>query len=400
MIRTSARALAFALTLALHALACSGSDPQAAPLGSSPAAPSPGVPLVGAAPGGLDFTPSNFDLSGVDLARLGDVVIREAPCAIDSEKRAACASVALDQTAFKLVDQPGAGKIAVYFAKSWRVEPNASVQVHGAYAVALVALDTFDLQGSLDVSARGDQSSPGGFKAPANPGGGKLDGAGRGAGRAGSTASGAGGGGHCGKGGRGGSNEPAVPASAGGGVYGTSELSPLVGGSSGGLGELSAGSGGGAVQIVAGRRLVVGALGVVSAGGGGGTFGGGPGAKQQPGAGGGAGGGILLEAPAVELAGLLAANGGAGGGREQGQDARASDAPATSAYSSEGTAGGEGSFEATVAGGDGVAVADYAGTGGGGGAGRIRINADRVTMTGRLSPALGPCASQGALSRR
>ncbi|MBK6465242.1 MAG: hypothetical protein IPF92_30195 [Myxococcales bacterium] len=395
-----APSLFMALALAFGSAACA-IDP-AAP-GASPTDPSAPAtaPLPGpiGPPAALDFTPSNFDLRGVDVAKLGDVVVSEAPCHVRSDEADACRSIDPARTAFKLVDQPGGGKLGVYFARNWRIEPNAAIQVAGPYAIAFVALDTFSLEGSLDVSARGDGVSPGGYKAPHNSGGGKVDGAGKGGGRAGTSSSGAGGGGYCGAGGRGGRNDPSATASSGGGVYGSDALVPLVGGSSGGLGEITAGSGGGAVQLVAGRRLVIGPLGVVSAGGGGGTFGGGPGAKQQPGSGGGSGGAILLEAPVVEHAGLVAANGGAGGGREQGQDARASEAPATSAYSSEGTAGGEGSADATVAGGDGVAIPDYAGTGGGGGAGRVRVNADRATLTGKLSPALGQCATQGRLKR-
>lgn len=351
----------------------------------------------GAAAPALDFIPSNLDLTGIDVAALGDVVINEAPCDVRSDERAACPSVDTSRTAFKVVDQPGGGKLGVYFARNWHVEPNAVVRISGPYAVAFVALDTFSLEGTLDVSTHRDDMSSGGFKAPKNEAGGKIDGAGKGAGRAGSPTSGAGGGGYCGAGGQGGSSGGS--ASAGGSAYGTDTLIPLVGGSSGGLGELFAGSGGGAVQIVAGKRLVIGALGVIHAGGAGGSFGGGPGAKQQPGSGGGSGGAILLESLVVEHAGLLAANGGAGGGRDQGEDARATTKPATSAYSSEGTAGGEGSADVTVVGGNGVTIPDQAGTGGGGGAGRLRINADHTTLTGKLSPAMGPCATEGRLRR-
>ncbi|HRH00916.1 MAG TPA: hypothetical protein PLR99_31955, partial [Polyangiaceae bacterium] len=173
--------LVAALAVTLGTAACA-IDP-AAP-GSSPSEPSAPAALPGApgAPAALDFTPSNFDLQGVDVTKLGDVVIGEAPCAVRSDKAEACRSIDPARTAFKLVDQPGGGKLGVYFARNWRVEPNAAVQVSGPYAIAFVALDTLSLEGTLDVSAHGDGVSPGGFKAPHNSGGGKVDGAGKGGG--------------------------------------------------------------------------------------------------------------------------------------------------------------------------------------------------------------------------
>jgi hypothetical protein len=398
---------AIALSLVLSSAACTlapvspkdlleplndaGPAPSATDAGSPPEAPA----------AALEFKPSNFDLTGIDVSKLGDVVV-SADCRLSVSARPDFCGARSGTFAYKLVEQPGGGKLGVFFAKNIRVEPNAAIKMGGESAIALVALDTFDIRGNIDASVATHQSSPGGFSGSLDDSSAPSNGRGPGAGRAGTTASGAGGGGFCGAGGVGGTNNGS-PGSLGGKPSGNAELVPLVGGSSGGSGTMDSGSGGGAIQLVAGKKLVVATSGSVGANGGGGWSSGV--VNTQPGAGGGSGGAILIESKVVEMAGTLSANGGAGGGNtsnyvgKNGQDGKTGDAPAVCEYTSESSAGGAGAAGATANGGEGIAVAQYPGTGGGGGAGRIRINADTAEVSGVVSPQVGPCAVQGSLKK-
>lgn len=386
-----------ALSLVLGSVACTVNVPPSA---DEPSTPEPEPTVAPIVPAALPFRPSNIDLSGIDVSKLGDVEIKGSCDMLreDPAKDPFCSSDA-GAFAFKVVDQPGAGKIAVFFARNIRIEPNATIKIHGTRAVAFVALDTFDVRGTIDASVMWDDPSPGGFEGPQ----GSIDfanGKGPGAGNAGKIGAGASGGGYCGTGGKGASN-PDIATIAGGATAGNPEISPLLGGSTGGKGHLSAGSGGGAIQLVAGKSLVVAASATLSANGGGGWNGGA--VEEQSASGGGSGGAILLESLSVTVAGKITANGGAGGGvKERGQDGQPGDLPAESPYSSDGAAGGSGSAGETVHGGDAISGNETTRgwTGGGGAAGRIRINADKIdTSAATLSPRVGPCATQGSLRK-
>jgi len=90
--------------------------------------------------------------------------------------------------------------------------------------------------------------------------------------------------------------------SDGGPAYGNPELSPLLGGSSGDSSEdYLAGRGGAAVHLIAGKLIEVGISGVIDMSG-------------ETGHNGGSGGAILLQAPAVSIAGALKSEGGRGTG--------------------------------------------------------------------------------------
>lgn len=400
---------AVALTLVLATAACTiapvptkeSVEPAPTSSPSDPSSPEAGSPDAPLSTGALDFKPSNFDLSGIDVSKLGDVVI-SADCNLWASDAKSFCSARTGTFAYKVIDQPGGGKLGVYFAKNIRVEPNAAIKLTGEMAVALVAIDTFDIRGTIDASVANHFPSPGGHSGSLDDSSAPSNGRGPGAGRAGTMASGAGGGSFCGAGGAGGTNNGSQGA-LGGKPNGTPELIPLFGGSSGGSGTMDSGSGGGAIQLVAGKKLTVATSGSVAANGGGGWCSGV--VNSQPGAGGGSGGAILIESKVVEMAGTLSANGGAGGGNSSnyighpGRDGKTGDAPATSDYTSEGSAGGEGSAGATVNGGEGIGAAQHPGTGGGGSAGRIRINAETADVSGALSPQLGPCAVQGSLKK-
>ncbi|MGH7280680.1 MAG: hypothetical protein ACRELY_04085, partial [Polyangiaceae bacterium] len=122
---------------------------------------------------------------------------------------------------------------------------------------------------------------------------------------------------------------------------------------------------------------------------------------------GGSGGAILLEAPAVTIEGILAANGGGGQGGPTNPsfDALASDQPAQGSAAAAGltAAGGNGSAGGNTAGapgGNGDSQSSVQSGGGGGGAGFIRINttSGAATITGTLSPsATTTCTSQGKI---
>jgi hypothetical protein len=374
----------------------------AAPFEDAPAAETP--------PAGVDpaakwsFTPSNLalPLSAAGSA-IDDLVISAEACAgasqvvfdTDAGAISICPALAgIRATNIAALDAAGA-ELAVFSARTMRIEAGMIVLVRGQRPLVLLATDGITINGVLRGSALGDQGFAGG--AAGSPTG-KGDGRGPGAG-IGSAPGGGGGGSYCGPGGTGGANHTGAPGNAGGPVYGNERIIPLRGGSSGGNGGTwAAGAGGGAIQLIARHRIEIGRLGAISVGGGGG---------EREGAGGGSGGALLLEAPIVTIAGVLAANGGGGGSNGQfGEDAAADDQPAPGgmAFQLNTGEGGAGSAGTTLRGGDGranptFANGDYSG-GGGGGAGYIRINAtpDQLIVTGIVSPALGSvCASRGIL---
>jgi hypothetical protein len=348
--------------------------------------------------GPLGFTPSNnvgSALAGVDTTKLGDADITLS----GDQPGPACASNGCVATT---VTQSDGSTLNVYIAKSWKIEPAASMDLVDNVPVVFVALTTIQVLGRIDGSASGFTSTAGGFKGATTAGGGPGGG---GLGSATDNTPGVGGGGasYCGVGGLGGNGAATVGEA--GKTYGAATLVPLVGGSAGGSGALFGGGGGGAVQLVAGTSITIG--GVVSVGGGGGSKGGGY-ATGQAASGGGSGGSILLESPNVTISGTLEANGGGGGGGATGTNGADATPNATAAAGGDPSttgSGGNGSAGATTSGGAGGAGDppnpgnDVSG-GGGGGAGMIRINSvtASTSLSGTLSPPIGTCATQGPLT--
>jgi hypothetical protein len=261
--------------------------------------------------------------------------------------------------------------------KSLYVDPTYTLLIGGNRPAIIVALEVVDIQGPIVVAP----GSSGGFSSATAPG----------PGGGGTSASGAGGGSYCGMGGPSG-------LALGGASYGTPQLEPLIGGSAGG--GSGRGGGGGALQIIAGKSIIVRALGSISVGGGGGS-------GRINIAAGGSGGALLLEAPTVTILGKVAANGGGGGGATaSGAPGEANDAPTPGgAGAAEGSHGGGGNGSGSIAinGGPGQPADPSASISpgmGGGGAGRIRINSMSgvATVSGVISPAFTtPCATQGVL---
>ena len=344
----------------------------------------------------LAFTASNIDLSGLDLSMVGDIDATM-NCSFNSDmKQQLCGDDA--KVVFKTMTLANGTKVGVYVARSFRVEPNAVVKIDGNAPIVFVALDKIEVLGGIVGAAKDYGTVAGGFTQETH----NTKGGGPGGGLAGTSMNAAGGGSYCGIGGAG-ASESGAPGSAGGPAYGTPELVPLVGGSSGGAGEASAGAGGGAVQLVASNAITIAAGGFVHVGGGGGGNGGAAGTQEA--SGGGSGGAILLEATTVTVAGILAANGGGGGEGALGNvgaDATATDQPALGGNDPmRGSNGGNGSAGVSAKGTDGAVKAGSTAGGGGGGAGRIRINtkSGAATLTGAtLSPAASTtCATQGTI---
>ena len=205
--------------------------------------------------GALSFKPSNIDISGVDLGKIDDIDITASPCAINSEM---LDSRCFDGTkvAYTTITQTNNIKIGVYVAKSWRIEPNAQSPWRATFP------SRWSRSGPSRFSARSPRRRRvttrfgGGYRAT----GSNAVGAGPGGGAAsGTAANGGGGGSYCGVGGTGGVGAGGA-APAGGSVYGSAAIVPLQGGSQGGGGiTTDGGAGGGAIQLVAGTSIDVGA---------------------------------------------------------------------------------------------------------------------------------------------
>lgn len=329
-----------------------------------------------------------FDAGAPDLMLLTGMTVNTSTCA----------------DPLRTASQSDGSMVCVLVAHDVTLPATEALNPTGSRPLVILASGTVTIDGILDLGARTHGPGSGG----ASGGAISLDGMGSGGGRAGtvssstgSAASGGGGGSFCGVGGAGGRGAM-IAGGAGGPVVATTDLIPLRGGSGGGVGgaitgvPTPGGSGGGALQISA--RVAIHVGGVIYAGGGGGD-----GATAGGGGGGGSGGAILLEAPVLDVTGVLWTAGGGGGGASgttsggYGEDAR--DMRGLLAASG-GMAGGM----IPGAGGDGAALAmldgmsgetngsmDGHGGGGGGGSGCIvlRDTAGTYTPTGaHLSPSV------------
>jgi hypothetical protein len=312
------------------------------------AADAPFVPDPDA--GVLGFTPSNFVPTQVDAGA-------DWSAAVDANVTTSCTNC-LPVTATTISQNDGS-LADVYVLKSLVIAQTAGLRLTGPNPVILAVLGAVDIQGQLLVNGSVGTAGPGGFVAGSSPG----PGAGEGPNGSADPDSNGGGGSYCGVGGAAGTSAP--PAAVGGPTYGNATITPLVGGSAGGV-SASYSSGGGAVQIVSGKSITVRVFGAINAGGGG--------SQHINGTGGGA---------------LSFDTGGA--------DATANATPAAggSPY------GGAGSAGTSVDGSPGTSGSGANQTGGGGGAaGRIRINSasGSATITGIVSPDLSTsCATQGTL---
>lgn len=324
------------------------------------------------------------------------------------------ATLGLPESASDVVSVAGAPDLCVLVLTTLTIESGGRLFAVGSRPFVIVASDTVSISGTLEVSAEGTRPGASGGS------GGSAGHAGAGgacAGRGGEhegwyNDSGGGGGAYGGYGGRGGDVEGASPG-AGGTPYGTPELVPLVGGCGGGGGSSdessggAGGAGGGALQVVAASAIVVTSTGRILANGGGGRNGGHAwGGDGAAGGGAGSGGGILLEAPRIQVDGIIAANGGGGGSSNGGSagsdglagESRAPGAPDPGDYASRGATGGA----ARDPDGETAPWHDTNGGGGGGGAGRIRLNSrySSAAVSGIISPNTEGTLTQAYVERR
>jgi hypothetical protein len=312
----------------------------------------------------------------------------------------------VDGINFIVSRQEGGPMLGVFSVQSMRVPAGTVAFGFGANALVILSCGDVEVEGRLSVDAftvgtgptTAILSGPGGYAATMGPGGG-------GDGTQGPSLE-SGGGGGAGFGGAGGTGSGAAGTvmlgGSAGSTYGFTELVPLQGGSSGGMGSDNdvvpfglGGPAGGALQISGSGAIRIAAAGIVSALGFGG-FGGEPGGA---GGGGGSGGGILLEAGSVviESGGIVAANGGGGGAGSvysmgpgaDGEPGQAGAAAAAGGISTDPTAACSGADGNSALSMDGVTLSCAArnGGGGGGGAGRIRLNAlSTPAIDGIVSP--------------
>ena len=297
----------------------------------------------------------------------------------------------------KDIAQSDTTKLMVFAGKNVTIDIGTEVQLRGDRPAVILALGDMTIAGRITAQDAITQyaGQGGGFSEPA--GAGPAQGLGPGGGNA-VNAAGAAGGSYCGLGGKGGDDLGTPTTGAGAGTaYGTADLMPLRGGSSGGKQGNHAGAGGGAIHLAASGRVHITSDAVINMGGlGGGWFGNG----------GGSGGAVLIEGDTVTIEGNVAVNGGGGGGGSTagGQDGANATGNLTAALG--GAGGANGSTGGLGSAGDqinGTAAGPVSGQpgGGGGGAGRIRINTSTgtPTITGLLSPSgATPCTTAGKVA--
>lgn len=287
--------------------------------------------------------------------------------------------------------QPDAPTVRVFIVRSLTA---MDVSVIGKNALAFVSDGDVKIEGVFAVSAKARAPGAGAF----NDGGCKGSPIVQGINDTYGGASGGGFGSPGGEGGAARNSRGSAFGASGGTVTGTPTLIPLRGGCDGGGGPSNNGAGGGAIQIVSRTQIVV--HGVIAANG-----------STDLNSAGGSGGGILLEAPLVDVAGAVVANGAGGSGGcgcagSQGEDGQLDVMPAKGGTQctdglGTGAAGGDGAAGASVAtkGLDVPSTDNQAcGGGGGGGVGRIRVN----TAPGgqRTSGVYSPAPRGGALATR
>jgi hypothetical protein len=368
----------FAPFLISTAIACSGGGFNEGP-SSTPETP-PDAPGATHDSGSLSFpfVPTNVSPAGafggdLDLTGAGPLGCSDRIRFNTDTGDVRCPNVTLN-VVFWAADQigvpsqsPKPPKVEVFAVYNFHLAAGMEMFVVGSRPFVLLALGDVLIEGHVFVNGVGYSPGPGGFGAGQGPGDGTSIPT--------NTVGGGGGASFCSGGGRGGLGQTMVGGLAGP-LYGNASISPLLGGSSGGSTEDSAGGvGGGAIQISAGASITIAAGAFVHAGG----------SEGQPGClngggGGGSGGAILLEAPSVSIAGSLAANGGAGepgscSGNPVGNPSSSSSPDDKPMVDPIGQGGSGAAGSATATDGKTPIRFDQVGPGGGGGgAGWIRIN--------------------------
>jgi hypothetical protein len=304
-------------------------------------------------------------------------------------------SISTDTDCTQVVHQNGGPELCVIAGVNIHIGIDATLDATGSRPLVLVATNTLEVSGKIDVSSYrlvsgntviGEHVGAGEASAAlcGTTSAGGNDGTGGAGGGAGGTFGGRGGAGAAGRNGGGGTAGASAPVGAAptfvrGGCAGTA------GGSTSRQGG-GPGHGGGAVYLIAGSQIMM--SGVITASGQGG-YGGDLGSG---GGGAGAGGLIGIDAPAITSSATIFANGGAGGegGGQSGYGFNGDSAvTATTAatcydFNSNGGNGGTGSVGTTLDGSAGQ-TNDNGGGGGGGAAGVIRVFGT-ANLGGTVSP--------------
>lgn len=376
-----------------------------------------------------EVDPSNGLASQLDqAAQQGDVTLPDGARINTDTGTVTSANGDAIAVATATVQQAGGPTLRVLLARSFTMD---GVRVVGSLPVAFVAREEITIRGVLDASADGATPGPG-AQACNGAGAGGAPGTGFFEHPPGSNSggypdfvwgvAGAGGGGFGSAGGDGGVRVADYAVGAGGSSSGQPSLVPLRGGCPGNNGSTTEyptylGAGGGAVQLVAGRKIhlaTAGATkGIVHVGGGGGragVLGRDIGQPIRGSAGGGSGGGILFEAPSVVLddgAGMLAAGGGGGGYGACTPEPNGQDAPPSAAtplggacpmQTTPASIGGNGATSS--AGGVGGNASSGCAGGGGGGLGRIRVNTADGQYTKGANALLRGVETTGMVGKR
>jgi hypothetical protein len=300
-----------------------------------------------------------------------------------------------------VAQQLGGPSMCMIAGKTISIAAGAKLIAQGPNPLLLVAHDTFDVTGAIDVASHVNAPTPGAGSettcTSGNGGNGSGNDGGGGGGGAGGTFGtlGANGGTGDDTGGTGGTSGTAIAAMAAGSLRGGCKGGNGGGGGSGGSGV--GGAGGGGIYLIARTSITIG--GSINASGAPGAGGFNGSTASGGGGGGGSGGLIALDAPMITVTGSLFANGGGGGGG--GGEAfdkvgSAGGEPTTATTQANGGNGGDGGGGN---GGRGYALNQNAtngnngnnrycgGAGGGGGAGVIKIYGTSTAMlTGTISP--------------
>jgi hypothetical protein len=352
----------------------------------------PGLSCADGGTGLAAFHPSNLPVPLV-VPDAGGTYTLGTSCTFDTDSLTVTNNGLCPGASASVVKLSDGREAAVWLFDTFTLTAGQTLTITGSRPAIVAANETVEINGLVNSSgsrlngwAGGGAPGPNAFQRAGicpldtSSGGGHLGGNGSGSGL------GAGGGGFCGTGGHGSTPVDGGIGAVGGTPYGTETLIPLVGGSSGGSTDHYTlnNHGGGAIEFVAGTSVTVTSSGTIN-------MGGGAGAQGDDGNAGGSGGSILLEAPSVEVRGVVAANGAAGAGfNNSGQGGLGSDQAA------QGSFGGAGGAGATSTGADGQIGTFNSYSGGGGGVGRIRINTGcGGTLTIPMSAVISPYKSTG-----
>src|SRR5512143_2191046 len=110
----------------------------------------------------LGFVASNVDLTGIDLSKVGDFIVDNDACTIDTNSNLASCGDGGNVLAFKIATQSDGSKVAVYVAKSMNVLAGKNLTVTGSLPFVFIALDTIRISGTLNANSKGDVAIAGG----------------------------------------------------------------------------------------------------------------------------------------------------------------------------------------------------------------------------------------------